>query len=272
MNEEMTDTNAPLDEGMMQPIVEEFFRDGVVLVRAILTASECELLREKTDEIFADPQKKAASSHGIDMVISSPLLHDRIFRDLFVRQPILGLTEAILGKECRFCGQSIIRNAPGQAISNWHVDDCNMLDFPLPAGVARHDARIRMPVFWLSVQIPLTDVESPDDGPTEVVRGSHYSGRLPDTQNNLRFDGREAEPMLCKAGDAYLFNHQIWHRGMPNNSQRTRYLLQLQYARGGTFASRFQGLPDTPQVGEIMQDADETTMRVLGRTAPTYGL
>jgi hypothetical protein len=68
-----------------------------------------------------------------------PLLHDRRFRDLFVREPILGLMEAILGSECRFGGQSVIRNEPGKAISQWHIDDCNKLDFPLPEGVPRHD-------------------------------------------------------------------------------------------------------------------------------------
>jgi ectoine hydroxylase-related dioxygenase (phytanoyl-CoA dioxygenase family) len=37
--------------------------------------------------------------------------------------------------------------------------------------------------------------------------------------------------MLSKAGDVYLFNHQCWHRGAPNVSDRTRYVMQLQYAQ-----------------------------------------
>ena len=261
-----------MSEAEMEPIVAEFFPDGVVLVRGFLDAEECAELRERTDAIFADPQKRAASEHGNSLVISNPLLHDRRFRDLFMREPILGLMEAILGGECRFCGQSIIRNGPGEAISHWHIDDCNRLDFPLPESVPRWDARVRLPVYWLSVQIPLTDIDALEDGATEVVRGSHYSGRLVPTQDNPRFEDRAPEPMLCKAGDAYLFNHQIWHRGSPNLSSRTRYLLQLQFAQGGTFASRFQGLADSPHLDEILQGADERMLRVLGRTAPTYGL
>ena len=42
--------------------------------------------------------------------------------------------------------------------------------------------------------------------------------------------GRGAVDVYCKAGDIYLTNHQCWHRGAPNLSQRTRYILQVQYA------------------------------------------
>lgn len=261
-----------LTEQELQIIVDEFHRGGIAVVRGVLTRAECDTLREKTDEIFDDEQKKDASRHSNDLVISNPLLHHRMFADLFMREPILTLMEMILGPEARFCGQSIIRNEPGKAITLWHVDDCNMIDFPLPDDVPRHDPRITMPIFWLSVQIPLTDIDSMEGGPTEVVRGSHYSGRVCPTQENPQFEGRGPEPIFCKAGDAYLFNHQLWHRGAPNQSQRTRYLLQLQYARGGTRAARFQGLPGSPQLDEVLHGADERMLRVLGRTAPTYGL
>jgi hypothetical protein len=49
-------------------------------------------------------------------------------------------------------------------------------------------------------------------------------------------------------------------------------LLQLQYARGGTHASRFQGLPDSPALQVVLRGADPRMLRVLGRTRPTYGL
>lgn len=268
----VTIEEAPATDVNVTEVADRFFRDGIAVVRNVLSAEECELLRHKTDEIFDDPATKEACRHGNELVISNPLLHDRIFAELFVREPILSLVEGVLGREARFCGQSVIRNPPGTAISTWHLDDCNMIDFPLPPDVPRNDARIRLPVYWLSVQIPLTDIDTIEDGPTEVVLGSHYSGRVPDTQDNPQFDGQGPTPLFCKAGDMYLFNHQVWHRGGPNTSQRTRYLLQLQYAQGGTRAARFQGLIDYPQLDHILAGADEHMLRVLGRTAPTYGL
>ena len=32
-------------------------------------------------------------------------------------------------------------------------------------------------------------------------------------------------------GDIYFTNHQAWHRGAPNTSDRIRYVMQLQYAQ-----------------------------------------
>jgi ectoine hydroxylase-related dioxygenase (phytanoyl-CoA dioxygenase family) len=123
----------------------------------------------------------------------------------------------------------VIRNEPGQAISNWHVDD--RVEFPLPPEIPRFDPRMRMPIFWLTLQIALSDIDSLEHGPTQFVPGSHYSGRRPPQGESPEFEGRGPKPILCKAGDVYLFNHQCWHRGAPNVSDRTRYLMQIQYAQ-----------------------------------------
>jgi len=120
-----------------------------------------------------------------------------------------------------------------------------------------------LPVLWLSVQIALSDISMLEDGPTEVVRGSHFSGRLPNDKENPTFEGRGAEPVYCRAGDIYLFNHQIWHRGRPNQSNRTRYLMQLQYARGDRYAFRCQGAPRTPELERVLEGADPRLIEIL---------
>jgi len=118
------------------------------------------------------------------------------------------------------------------------VDD--VLEFPLPEEIARFDARMRMPVFWMTVQVALSDIDGIEHGPTQFVPGSHYSGRQPNSQENPQFEEHDAQSVLCKAGDAYLTNHQCWHRGAPNLSNRTRYIMQLQYAQKWADA-RFKG-------------------------------
>jgi ectoine hydroxylase-related dioxygenase (phytanoyl-CoA dioxygenase family) len=128
-----------------------------------------------------------------------------------------------------FNAMNVIRNGPGQAIANWHVDD--VLEFPLPPEVPHFDARIRMPVFWMTVQVALSDIDSLEHGPTQYVPASHYSGRKPSQVPELVFEGRGPEAVLCKAGDIYLTNHQTWHRGAPNVSDRVRYVMQVQYAQ-----------------------------------------
>lgn len=242
---------APLSESETKDIVDRFYRDGNVIVRGVFSPEECASLRALTDEIAkTDPA----------FVIRNPEEKDIGFARLFIREPILSLVQAILGKEARFCGQNVIRNQPGQAISHWHVDD--KLEYPLPPDVPRWDARVRLPMTWLSVQVPLSDIVAVEDGPTEIVVGSHYSGRLSPKENPV-FEGRGAEPVLCNAGDIYIFNHQLWHRGRPNVGQRTRYLMQLQYARGDSLAWRCQGATRTPALERVLAGADPKLVELM---------
>ncbi len=142
------------------------------------------------------------------------------------------------------------------------MDDCNKLEHPLPPGIPRWPAGARLPLIWLSVQVALSDITAVEDGPTEIVAGSHYSGRLVPGENPV-FEGRAAEPIFCEAGDIYLFNHQTWHRGMPNTGKKTRYLMQLQYARGDSLAFRCQVAEPTPALDTMLADADPRLVHVM---------
>ena len=217
----------PLDAQTTARLVEQFHRDGYTHVAGVLTPEEIASLIEASDAIFADPQQMQKHAHGFPFVAARLYEGPLVFRQMLTRQPILGLVEAILGPGCSVVGLNTIRNPPEVAISRWHVDD--VLEFPLPPDVPRHDPRIRLPVLWLSVQVPLTDIESVEYGPTQFLPGSHYAGRHPNDPDNPTFEDREVVSVLCKAGDIYLQNHQCWHRGAPNSSDRTRYLMQLQF-------------------------------------------
>jgi hypothetical protein len=223
-----------LDPAHQERVLEEFYREGFALVGGVLSADEVACLRGLADDLIDNPDKLTrgyASPVYNAMVLRCTQALHRAFCDMLIREPFLSLAEAILGPNVAFCGQNVIRSEPGTGISLWHVDD--ILEFPLPPEVPRHDPRIRMPVFWFSFQIALSDINSPENGPTEIVPGSHYSGRdVPRGEGaKMEFDGRGPVPVLCKAGDIYLFNHQLWHRGAVNTSERRRYLMQNQYCR-----------------------------------------
>ena len=158
---------------------------------------------------------------------------------MVTREPIFSLAATVLGSEPRFNALNVIRNEPGQAISRWHVDDT--LEHPLPPDIPRFDARIRMPVLWFTVQVALSDIATIEHGPTQYVPGSHYSGRHPVSQEDPTFEGQGPKSVYCKAGDIYFTNHQAWHRGAPNTSERIRYVMQLQYAQRWA-DSRFRGV------------------------------
>jgi ectoine hydroxylase-related dioxygenase (phytanoyl-CoA dioxygenase family) len=215
----------------LEPIVEEFFREGCVLVPGVLDPETVTALRAKTDFFAADPSTldKHKTYAGTAFVLRFCHELDPLFAEVAAREAILSLAGAVLDSGVAFNAMNVIRNEPGQAISRWHIDD--VLEFPLPDDVPRFDARIRMPVTWLTVQVPLSDIDSLEHGPSQFVPGSHYSGRRPTGGESPEFEGHGPQSMLCKAGDVYLFNHQCWHRGAPNVSDRTRYVMQLQYAQ-----------------------------------------
>lgn len=222
-------------------IADEFAREGCVLVPGVFSPDEVKLLRERTDDYFRRreeiPQRHVSYVHGAFVLRRGAEL-DPLFASLVAHEPIHSLVAAVLGPQPRFNALNVIRNEPGQAISRWHVDD--VLEFPLPESIPRFDARIRMPVFWFTVQVALSDITRIEHGPTQYVPKSHYSGRHPISQEDPAFEGEGPKPVFCQAGDIYFTNHQTWHRGAPNTSDRIRYVMQLQYAQRWADA-RFKG-------------------------------
>jgi hypothetical protein len=230
---------APPSEARLDRLLEQFHRDGVALIPGVLTAEDVQAVREASDAIFADPAQREKHRHPVDFVIARLYDGPPLFRSLLTREPIRSAVTAILGAGCDVVGLNTIRNPPSRAITRWHVDD--VLEFPLPPEVSRHDPRVRMPVTWLTVQVALSDIETLEHGPMQYVPGSHYSGRQPNDPENPVFEGQGPVSVYCRAGDAYLLNHQCWHRGAPNTSDRVRYVLQLQF--GARWAiRRFTGI------------------------------
>jgi ectoine hydroxylase-related dioxygenase (phytanoyl-CoA dioxygenase family) len=221
-------------------VVDEFLREGGVLIPNVLSADEVNTLRAKTDEyaVSADQTGKHITFAG-DKAFVLRYCHelDPIFQAMTTHPTIFKVAEAVLGPNVKFNAMNVIRNGQGQAISHWHVDD--VLEFPLPPDIPRFDARIRMPIFWMTVQVALSDIDAVEHGPTQYAPTSHYSGRKP--SEPLEFEGHGPKSVFCKAGDIYLTNHQTWHRGAPNLSERVRYIMQIQYAQGWA-DRRFRGV------------------------------
>lgn len=248
------------DENRTGEIVSAFHRDGFVHIPNVLSAKEVEALKKAADSVFADPRWNE-NDNLYGFVAVRLFEADPIFESMLTREPIIGLVEHILGKDCHLVAENLVRNEPGKAIDSFHVDD--LLVFPLPPEIPRFDPRITMPVHILTVQLPLTDIPSIEYGPSEYVPGSHYSGREPNDKHHPVFEDTPPVPVFCRAGDIYLHNGQCWHRGAPNGSDRTRYLFQLAYSRRWV-SQRFYPFVNYRLPAEVYHRADERRRRVLG--------
>jgi ectoine hydroxylase-related dioxygenase (phytanoyl-CoA dioxygenase family) len=261
MQETIVKTAAPYDAAQIEQFKHDFNRDGFLLMPGVLQPPEIAALKAGIDRIFADEHWKDTENAYSDFVAVRLFETDPVFEEMLTREPIIGLVENILGPDCHLIAQNAVRNAPGQAIDFYHADDTVI--FPVAEGMERHDARLTMPVFILTVQILLTDVPSLEYGPTQYVPGSHYSGRQPDDRQNPNFEGREPVSIFAKAGDIYLHNGQCWHRGAPNTSDRTRYLFQMAYGQRWV-SQRFYPFLNYQMPQYVLERADERRRRVLG--------
>ena len=285
----MTDTpiltGEPFSHQKTREIVDQSLRDGYVHIPNVLTADEIAALRQRTDELLDDPhlrerdstnsadgvfvqlEKPHDSNEKIPFILRNSIELDQMFRDMLLREPIFSLAEAILSfnyyKGMKFVGQNVIRNKPGLSIDNWHVD--GEIHFPLPKDINRYDPRIHLRVWLITVQVPLTDIDSIEHGPTQYIPGSHYAGRHPHNQKNLEFDGKGPVSVLCKAGDIYIQNSQTWHRGAPNTSDRTRYLMNIQYA---AIWPRRSGRA-LPIAEHALRGASDKFLDLVGRLGPS---
>jgi len=264
----------PLSPERQDDVLDAFYREGYALVPNVLSADEVKLLRALADHFIDVPGAAAADGRQgyAAPVISAMVLRctqslHRAFCDMLLREPMLSLAEAILGPNAGFCGQNVIRSDKDTGITRWHVDD--IVEFPLPDDVPRHDPRIRMPVFWFSFQIALSDITGTEHGPTEIVPRSHYSGR-PAPQNVVAptFEGRGPIPVFCRAGDIYLFNHQLWHRGAVNTSDQRRYLMQNQYCKQWGI-TRFSAKDAVCNLPEAELEGASTRLRAILRRSVT---
>lgn len=248
----------PLDQNETEELRHQYLTDGFAVLRNVLHSDEIAALIPGIDRFFADESNRMKGYLYFDFLAKHLFESGLEFENILTREPIISLVEAILGDDCHLLEQVANRNYAGMEFSHFHVDD--FVIFPLPDEVEHHDFRITLPPFKVTVMIPLTDIPSTEFGPTQYIPGSHYSGRFPKDSMNPNFCGREPVTIFCKAGDIYLHNGQTWHRPLPNNSDRVRYLLQLHY---GVRWIREGYIPQEISP-EVLARADRRRRRVLG--------
>ena len=104
-------------------------------------------------------------------------------------------------------------------------------------------------------------------GPTNFVPGSHRSGRSPN--GDATWKGAEEQSILCRAGEVVIFRSEVWHRGTPNISGKTRYLLQVHYAKR-MITQKYPPYPHKFRLDEsILAQATPRQRRLMGEHRPS---
>jgi ectoine hydroxylase-related dioxygenase (phytanoyl-CoA dioxygenase family) len=221
--------------------VEAFHRDGYLVIPSVLTEETCNELKDDLDAAIYDG--------GIGRRKSK--LKKRMFErskanlELFWQDPVATFAETLIAdngshdvKEYKrgipsanethvIHNNSFVINAgrDGLGGSCWHQDDTPHITSidgqPL--------TNVRLNVLAITCLYYLTDVSSVENGPTQVIPGSHLFGR----HCNGDITGLEDKIVSATGpvGTAVIINNQTWHRGSPNLSNRDRYCTQVTYAK-----------------------------------------
>jgi ectoine hydroxylase-related dioxygenase (phytanoyl-CoA dioxygenase family) len=247
-------------------VADEFHEQGFFVLRSVLPADHVQFLRELIEQRY---QTAAHESTAPDLLrggvsIMRMFEYHRAFRDILTLEPVIGLVEGVLGDDCHVVAQNALRIPRGKGITNWHIDD--VLFFPflahlpdLPPGAGP------LPTYSLNVMIALSDITAEEFGPTQVVSGSHLTGRKPEYAPDLPA-GPAPTSLLVQAGDCYLVNSQTWHRGAQNQSEQTRYLLTTTYGRR-FISQRFYPFLNYRVPPHVLDGASDRTLRLLGKHA-----
>ena len=245
---------APCDKKLI-PLVEEFYRDGLCLLKEGITPDQVEAaedvvekgykhymhavktldLQEKLQDVgFYEIKMRSAGRYDLQL----PELSSPAFSFLTTDAPWMPLVHALLGSDAVLTHFGCMLSFPGSAVQPWHSDGPHIRGCG-EGGAAGYQEKpddegdegeegdkstrtkpFVAPVHALNVFVPLVDLTT-ETGPTEFVPGTHFD-----------FDHKSEHRIItCDAGSAILFDYRLKHRGLGNRSQEDRPLLYLTYAR-----------------------------------------
>ena len=227
------ESNYPLDADQISEWVEQFNRDGFLFLEDVLKEEHIAQLKADLDwslSHFTSRDKDPNGKLNPQSSKSSHRLCHRMFEhspanlNLFDLEPIVSFAEALVAENCHVIHNNSFITPPGGGLTTWHQDDAP--HYVVTDG--KPPTNIHLPVLVFTCNYYLTDVTKIEHGGTEVIPGSHLIGESQVAwekwQDKVHYN-------LGKAGSVIMFNNQVWHRGGPNQSNRSRYITQITYGR-----------------------------------------
>ena len=248
-----------VSQEQLQEWVETFHRQGYLFLQNVLPPDWCAELRADLDWALEN------NPNGFNITNPKIVLAHRLFETsqanlrLFDLEPIVSFAEALISPGCHVIHNNSFKTPPGAGLDGWHQDD------PAHYLVTEGEppTNVRLPVLFFTANYYLTDVTEVEHGCTEVIPASHLFGATPPKV----MEGTRWEPQirynLGKAGSVILFNNQVWHRGGPNRSERTRYITQVTYARR-IIGHRYYPFMNYQMPEHVYREANPRLKRLLG--------
>jgi len=202
--------------------------DGYVILPSLLPAAQVQAIRDALAPWLQGrlPGRNDFEGYRSERVYAL-LAKSPVFAELSAHPLVLDVCEAVLGPNFMLSACLAINTHPGETVQPLHFDDSfYRVPRPRPAyGVS---------AFWA------IDDFTPDNGPTEIIPGSHRwgderpAGAAFEQSFMPGYEGEpehhpDLQPVIMSAGSLMLAMGTLWHRGGANNSAASRLVITPQY-------------------------------------------
>ena len=220
--------NGEMSETHLNQAVHAIREDGYVILAEVISHAHLDLLHEKMEEdlrtlMTASVLPANFIKHHLQQ--DPPPFAPYVFRDIVANPWVIQVTRKILGEglfNSHYTGNT---NCPGSSTQPVHVDNGQLW-----AGL-----KMAHPAVSLVINIALMDVTE-HNGSIELWPGSHLDTNVALDDATIKVDERlvearrEIAPPVrgnTKKGSVLIRDMRIWHRGMPNYSDRPRQMIAM---------------------------------------------
>jgi ectoine hydroxylase-related dioxygenase (phytanoyl-CoA dioxygenase family) len=207
--------------------IEEFKRDGYVIVRGLYTDDEIRQITEWTEEVTAWPEVPGKYMMYFEKSQLDP--NQRIlsrmediepfhtgFSQLFTTDKMQGCVSELFGEEAVLFKDKINFKMPGGDGFKAHQD--------VQAGWDRYAS------LHITALVSI-DASTLENGCLQLAPGHHKQGFIGESWKPLQEDALEYISVPTEAGDAVFFDSFAPHRSEPNRTNSARRVLYVTYNR-----------------------------------------
>ena len=212
-----------LTDAHVEKAVQALRTDGYVVLENVVSHEHLDILRERMDAdsqllIKAEKWGGAGRLKG-HLQQGPPPYAPYIFRDIVANPYVIQVTKALIGTGIYNNFYNGNTNCPGSITQPLHRDGAHLWN----------DQEVAHPTTEVVVNISPQDTTE-ENGSVELWPGSHLdvgNGHIEETHEAAR---RKICPPIrgnAKKGSALIRDMRLWHRGVPNLSDKPRHMIAM---------------------------------------------
>jgi hypothetical protein len=209
---------------------QEFFDQGFLLLRNVLTDDHRRALEAAMDRVYAEEIAAGRGSRDGTVHLLGFLTRDELFGELLTHGPVFRYMWGLAGWNIYTHHNHLDVTPPAlepeKPYWGWHQDGYRQNSDP-----ETMDPNLPRPMFSLKVAYVISDLSETGRGATKVIPGGHLENSLarPEDTSVHNPDPEGTLEITANPGDCFIFDRRLWHSRSTNMSTVTRKMLFVGY-------------------------------------------